>query len=119
MGTLDLLRWQQIIDEFAMERDWKQFHTPKNLAMALTVEASELLEIFQWLTPEQSVKIMEDQEIKESIEHELADISVYLLRMCHVLGIDLEKAIEEKMKLNAQKYPVEKAKGKATKYSRL
>ena len=101
--------------KFAIERDWEQFHTPKNLAMALSVEASELVEIFQWLNAEESNS--PDQRQIEEINSEVADIAMYLLRFCSVLGIDLEKAIESKLERNAEKYPVNLSKGNAQKYN--
>ena len=101
--------------KFAIERDWEQFHTPKNLAMALSVEASELVEIFQWLNAEESNS--PNQRQTEEINSEVADIAMYLLRFCSVLEIDLEKAIESKLERNAEKYPVNLSKGNAQKYN--
>lgn len=109
---------QQKIRAFAEERDWAQFHTPKNIAMALSIETSELMEIFQWLTPEEAQKVMSTPKA-EQVRHEMADVAVYLLRMADLLGIDLETAIHEKMKLNAAKYPVDLSKGHARKYDEL
>lgn len=106
---------QNKLGEFAGERDWEQFHTPKNLAMALTVEAAELQEIFQWLSAEQSQQLTE--EIRTSAAREMADVLLYLVRMADVLDIDLEQAAWDKLNLNAGKYPVEKARGNADKYS--
>jgi len=105
--------------KFAADRDWEQFHTPKNLAMALSVEASELLEIFQWLTPEQSTNIQKNSELMESIRNEISDTLYYLLRMTDLLDINLEEALSKKMVENERKYPVEKSKGIATKYNKL
>lgn len=109
---------QQRIAGFAQERDWVQFHTPKNLVMALSVESSELLEIFQWLTPAEASTIMSSAKA-DQVRHEMADVAVYLLRLADVLGVNLTDAIHEKLKLNAEKYPVEKAKGNARKYDEL
>ena len=106
---------QSEIDEFAEERDWEQFHTPKNLAMALSVEASELVEIFQWLEPEES-KLPDKKQI-ELINSEVADIAMYLLRFRDLLDVNLERAIEEKLVKNAEKYPVTLSKGNARKYN--
>ena len=89
---------------FAQERDWEQFHSPKNLAMALIVEAAELLEHFQWLSPEQS-------------ELEMADIFIYLMRMCERLDVDLLQVVEDKIIMNTEKYPADKVRGSAKKYS--
>ncbi len=104
---------------FSKERDWDQFHTPKNLAMALSVEASELCEIFQWLTERESNSVMSNPKSAKQVRDELADILYYLLRISDTLGIDVEKAFWEKMEQNRKKYPVEKAKGRVTKYDAL
>ena len=103
------------IREFADARDWHQFHSPKNLAMALAVEAAEILEHFQWLTEEQSRDLEEEQLAK--VRDELGDVLIYLVRLSDVLGVDLLKAAEDKLEKNAEKYPVDKVKGKALKYS--
>lgn len=95
--------------EFARERDWEQFHTPKNLAMALIVETAELVEHFQWLTPEQSLQL--DAEKREEVRQELADNLIYLTRLADILGIDLVDAAFAKIAINAAKYPAERAKG--------
>jgi len=107
---------QDKIDKFAKERDWDQFHSPKNLVMALTSEVGELIEIFQWLTQEQSKK--ENIDEIENIKNEVADIFIYLLRFSDILDIDLEEAVIKKMKMNADKYPIELSKGNATKYNK-
>ena len=103
---------------FAEERDWEQFHTPKNLAMALSVEAGELLELFQWLTPEESRAITGSPMGAERVQEELADVLIYLVRLADVLGVDLEAAVETKLQLNAGKYPVDLSRGNATKASK-
>lgn len=103
------------INAFVHERDWAQFHTPKNLAMAMIVEAAELVEQFQWDTPPQSLQLTPEK--REAVSHELADTFVYLLRIAEVLGIDLIQATHDKIALNAQKYPVEKVKGSNAKYT--
>ena len=103
------------IRQFAKDRDWEHFHSPKNLSMALSLEASELLEIFQWMKEEDSKKI-EDEVTKGRIREEVADVAVYLLRIVDALDIDLYDAIKEKMKINAQKYPADKVKGSSKKY---
>lgn len=107
---------QQRLRDFAADRDWQQFHTPKNLAMALSVEASELLEIFQWLTEDQSESL--GVATGQAAADEMADVAIYLLRMADVIGIDLERAIDDKIEINAAKYPVATSKGNAIKYSR-
>ena len=104
---------------FAAERDWDQFHDPKNLAMALVVEAGELVEIFQWLTPEQSQQVMGDAKKAAAVREELADIYGYLLRLADLLEVSLDEALEEKLVTNAEKYPVDLARGNATKYTEL
>ena len=101
---------------FAAARDWQQFHTPKNLAMALSVETAELLECFQWLTPEQSAKL--PARDRRAVEEEVADVLLYLLRLTDVLDIDPLQAAQRKMKLNARKYPVALSRGSSRKYSR-
>ena len=106
---------QNKLKNFAIERNWEQFHTPKNLSMALSVEASELVEIFQWLKPTESNTPNEKQ--LEAINSEVADIAMYLLRFCSVLGIDIEEAIKNKLEKNAEKYPVNLSKGNAQKYN--
>ena len=110
-GLRDALR------RFAAARDWQQFHTPKNLAMALSVEAAELLEQFQWLTPEQSARL--DARAKRAVEDEIADVMLYLTRLADVLKIDPLAAARRKIRVNARKYPVRRAKGNARKYSHL
>ena len=116
---LPISRWQDFLRRFAAERDWDKFHTPKNLAMALAGEAGELLEIFQWLTEEESKTIMDDPKQAEKLRHELADILIYLLRLADKLEVALEPTIAEKMSHNAAKYPVEKSRGSAKKYTEL
>ena len=99
------------------ERDWEQFHSPKNLAMALTGEVGELTEIFQWLTPAESAAVMNDPVSAGQVRDELADVFAYLIRLADVLGVDLEQAFADKMVKNARKYPVETSRGSATKYT--
>lgn len=113
--SLERLRAQ--LATFAAERDWDQFHNPKNLAMALTVEAGELMEHFQWLSFEQAADL--PRATRDEVALECADVLLFLLRLCDKLDIDLTAAAERKLKLNANKYPVEKSRGKATKYNKL
>ncbi len=113
-GSLQDLRTR--INTFVGERDWAQFHTPKNLAMAMIVEAAELVEQFQWDTPQQSQQL--SSEKREAVAHELADTFVYLLRLAEVLEIDLIEAANKKIALNALKYPVDKARGSNEKYTK-
>ena len=103
--------------EFAAERDWEQFHSPKNLAMALAAETGELLEHFQWLTEAQSGALSPGQ--LDAVALELADLQLYLVRLADRLGIDLVAAAHRKIDLNAGKYPADKARGHARKYDRL
>jgi dCTP diphosphatase len=103
------------VGAFVQERDWAQFHTPKNLAMAMIVEAAELVEQFQWDTPQESQQLTPEK--REAVSHELADTFVYLLRIAEVLKIDLIEAANAKIELNAKKYPVEKARGSNAKYT--
>ncbi|MFZ8932694.1 MAG: nucleotide pyrophosphohydrolase [Bacteriovoracaceae bacterium] len=107
METLDLAKVKKFLESFAQQRGWEQFHDPKNLAMALTVESAELLELFQWLRPEQGYNYKNKD--KEKVEDELADIILYAIRMSSQLDINLVDAIEKKMKKNEMKYPIEKS----------
>ncbi len=104
---------QDKLARFAEERDWNQFHSPKNLVMALTSEVGELNELFQWLTEEKSNNVDNDE-----VRQEIADIFIYLLRLSDKLDIDIEEAVKEKIEINAKKYPVDLAKGNAIKYSK-
>jgi dCTP diphosphatase len=104
---------------FARERDWEQFHAPKNLSMALAAEAAELMEHFLWATPEQSHAIAKDTAKRARIAEELADVVIYALEFANMTGFDVAAAIEAKMAANAKKYPVEKAKGRSDKYDEL
>ncbi|MFB6979768.1 nucleotide pyrophosphohydrolase [Streptomyces scopuliridis] len=105
MTELDVAGMQRRLARFAAARDWEQYHTPKNLVAALSVEASELLEIFQWLTPEQSARVMEDPESAHRVSDEVADVLAYLLQFCEVLGIDPLAALAAKMDRNEVRYP--------------
>jgi len=102
---------------FAQDRDWEQFHSPKNLAMALSVEVAEVVEHFQWLTQAESNRL--DTAKTNEIREEIGDVMIYLARLADRLGIDPVQAAEEKMRINAKKYPVEKARGLAAKYTEL
>lgn len=104
---------------FAKERDWEQFHAPKNLSMALAAEAGELMEHFLWADPAVSRDIVRDPAKRAKIEEELADVVIYALEFANVTGIDVAAVIEAKMVANAKKYPVEKAKGRSDKYTEL
>ncbi len=109
----DIGELQERLRAFARERDWEQFHSPKNLAMALIVEAAELVEHFQWLTETQSRSL--DAAKREQVEQEMADVFIYLARLADQIGVDLLGAAERKIALNAQKYPADRVRGSAKK----
>jgi NTP pyrophosphatase (non-canonical NTP hydrolase) len=113
----DIQQITKKIREFRDERDWKQFHNHKDVALSLVLEASEVLEHFQWKSPAEVEA--HGRECKDELSDELADVAMYLMELADNLGIDLPKAIEYKMKKNAVKYPIEKAKGRHTKYTKL
>lgn len=113
----EIQRLQTALQAFAQEREWEQFHSPKNLATALSVEAAELLEHFQWLTEEQSRSLPDVK--RDAVAEEVADVFLYLLQLSDKLGIDPLDAARKKLQLNALKYPVERAKGTSKKYSEL
>jgi NTP pyrophosphatase (non-canonical NTP hydrolase) len=115
MNTNDLETLKQSMREFADTRDWNQFHSPKNLCMALSVEVSEITEHFQWLTEEQSRNLGQDK--LEEVANELADTLLYLVRLADQLDIDLLTAALKKMDINNRKYPVEMSRGNAKKYT--
>ncbi len=104
---------------FVHERDWEQFHTPKNLSMALAAETGELMEHFLWTTAEQSYSVAREPAKRSKIADELADVVIYAIEFANITGLDISAAIEAKMAANAQKYPVEKARGRAEKYTEL
>jgi len=104
---------------FVRARDWEQFHTPKNLSMALAAEAAELMEHFLWAEGQASAATVRDPKKRPEIEDEIADVVIYALEFANVCGIDLAAAIEAKMAQNAKKYPVEKARGRSEKYTEL
>jgi NTP pyrophosphatase (non-canonical NTP hydrolase) len=110
----ELARLRGIVRAFVIERDWDQFHTPKNLSSALSVEAAELLEHFQWLQTGQPEELGPEKLVQ--VRHEMADVLVYLVRLADKLDVDLMAAVEEKMVLNRAKYPADKVRGDARKY---
>lgn len=114
MTKIDLPRLQSEINQFVTERDWDQFHSVKNLSMALSVEASELVEIYQWMKEEDSNSFS-----SEKVRDELADIFFYLIRLAEKTGTDLEAAVLAKLEKNRAKYPVEKSRGNSKKYTEL
>ncbi|MGW4159245.1 nucleotide pyrophosphohydrolase [Streptomyces sp. NPDC004788] len=105
MTELDVAALQRRLAEFAAARDWQPYHTPKNLAAALSVEAAELLEIFQWLTPEESGRVMADPDTAHRVTDEVADVLAYLLQFCEVLGIDPLAALAAKIDRNELRFP--------------
>jgi len=117
MSSPDLNELKQRIRDFAEAREWDQFHSPKNLSMALSAEVAEIVEHFQWLTQEQSSNL--PQKKLDEVETELADTLIYLIRLADKLDIDLLQAAKNKIEVNEQKYPVDKAKGNAKKYTDL
>lgn len=113
MNDLDEIK--EKLRKFALARDWDQFHSPKNLSMALAGEVGELLELFQWLSEEQSKNLTREQ--RKAVEEEVADVFLYLLRLADKLGVDLLEAAENKISINELKYPVDKVKGSSKKYT--
>ena len=114
---MDLPKLRARMREFADQRDWEQFHSPKNLSMALAAEAGELLEIFQWLTEQQSRGVARTPEVLNRVREEAGDILIYLVRLCDQLDVDLEEATWDKVEVNERKYPPSKSRGTAKKYT--
>jgi dCTP diphosphatase len=119
MKNIDTEKIDQELDKFVNDRDWDQFHSIKNLSMALNVEASELLEMFIWLTQEDSNRVATDTNFKVKVSDEIADIFIYLFKIAKKSEIDIGEAVLSKIKKNSEKYPVYKAKGSAKKYTEL
>lgn len=118
-STTTIAELRTRLQAFVRERDWEQFHSPKNLSMALAAEAGELMEHFLWATPAQSSAIAIDPNRRGQIADELADVVIYALEFANITGLDVSAAIEAKMAANAKKYPVEKARGRSEKYNEL
>ena len=116
---VDVSALEQALAEFARERDWEQFHSPKNLVMALAGEVGELTEVFQWMTESQSGEAGRDPATARAVREELADVLLYVVRTADVLGVDLNAAVVDKLRTNAEKYPVSKAHGSSKKYTKL
>ncbi|MFI6310837.1 nucleotide pyrophosphohydrolase [Nocardia fusca] len=114
-----ILQLQALIAQFAAEREWERFHTPKNLVMALTGEVGELSELFQWLTAEESATVVDDPARRLRVEEEIADVLIYLLRLADVLDVDLVASVKAKLRANEERYPVDASRGRAVKYSDL
>ena len=110
--TATIAELRRLVEEFVARRDWHQFHTPKNLAMSLAIEAAELMEHFQWLTADQSRVVAERPEKRAEVADELADVLCYALAMANELGLDLASALAAKMAKNAEKYPAEQYRGR-------
>ncbi|ROM76670.1 nucleotide pyrophosphohydrolase [Pseudomonas brassicacearum] len=107
------------LQRFADDRDWQQFHSPKNLLLALTGEVGELCEVFQWMSEADSVAAAKHPATAQAVKDEIADVLMYLVRLSSVLGVDLNEAVANKLALNGQKYPVDKAKSTSKKYDQL
>lgn len=103
---------KSLIDSFVDERDWKQFHSPKNLSMSISIESSELMELFQWLSLEEAKEVMKAGDIRDNAIDEIADVLIYAIAFCIRNNIDISGAIKQKMEKNAKKYPAEKFKGR-------
>ena len=117
--TLDIGGVQETLRAFVRERDWEQFHDPKNLAMSLAIEAGELMELFQWTRTGDAPAVMADPRKANAVREEMADVLTYLLRLADVLAVDLPAALQDKLAKNALKYPVHLARGNARKYDEL
>jgi len=115
MSSESLQQLAERLRQFAEERDWEQFHSPKNLSMALLVEVAEIAEHFQWLTEQQSRNL--DADKREEVAHELADTLIYLVRLADQLGVDLLEATERKLVVNETRYPADRVRGSSKKYS--
>lgn len=109
----------QALREFAEARDWAQFHSPKNLVMALSGEVGELNEVFQWMTEADSFNAASSDATAKAVREEIADVALYLIRLSDVLGVDLNEAVSNKLATNAAKYPVDLSRGVSTKYDKL
>lgn len=116
---VDTTRLARALEQFADDRNWAQFHSPKNLVMALSGEVGELTEIFQWLSEDASKSAARNPETAQAVEDELADVLMYLVRLASVLGVDLNAATQRKLRVNGEKYPVAKARNTAKKYDQL
>jgi dCTP diphosphatase len=118
-GSGEFRALAEAIHAFVAEREWQPFHDPKNLAMAVAVEAAELMEHFRWCSSEQSRAVLADPRARPEIEHEVADVLILLIEFCSIAGIDPAAAVRAKLQLNAQRYPVALSKGHSRKYNDL
>lgn len=116
---IDVAPLSREIEKFATDREWTQFHSPKNLVMALAGEVGELIEIFQWMTEAQSQEAGQDPRTSQAVRDELADVQIYLTRLTAVLGVDLNEAVQQKLRKNAERYPADKVRGTNRKYTEL
>lgn len=117
MPEISLDQIKKEIKKFIRERNWEKYHSPKNISMSIAIEAAELMEHFQWLTIDQSKKLLKDKKKRAEIEEELADIAIYLLDFCGLFNIGLESCILRKLEKSSQKYPAHLVRGKAHKYT--
>lgn len=117
--TTTIHELKQMLKSFRDAREWKQFHTPKNLTQAISIEANELMQEFLWKTDEEIAKLLNDDKFRQKVSYELADVMAFCLNFANQTEIDLSQAINEKMLQNETKYPVEKSKGNAAKYNQL
>ena len=117
-ALVDLSQLAAHLEQFADERDWAPFHSPKHLVMALTGEVGELNEIFQWMPEEASKAAGQDPQTARAVQDEIADVLLYLVRLSSVLGVDLNAAVQQKLKANALRYPADKVRGSSKKHSR-
>ncbi|MDD5173481.1 MAG: nucleotide pyrophosphohydrolase [Candidatus Omnitrophica bacterium] len=115
LTTIDHLKKK--LAKFVKDRDWAQYHSPKNLSMSIAIEAAELMEVFQWANIEESHKILKNKKKLEDIKDELADIAMFVMEFCNMFDIDLSSAVLKKLKKNAKKYPTQLVKGKTHKYT--
>ncbi|ALY33848.1 nucleotide pyrophosphohydrolase [Pseudomonas aeruginosa] len=118
-SLVDVGQLAAALERFAAERNWAQFHSPKNLVMALTGEVGELSEIFQWMDEEQSKDAARHPDTAQAVQDELADVLMYLVRLASVLGVDLDAAARQKLEQNNRKYPAEKARNSSKKYDQF
>lgn len=116
-NTVTVRHLKRQLAKFVKDRDWVQYHSPKNLSMSIAIEAAELMEMFQWLTIEESREILKSSKKREAIKDELADIAMFVLEFCNVFSIDLSSAVLKKLRKNARKYPAHLARGKTHKYT--
>jgi len=118
-SKISLKKIKEKIKQFVKERDWEQYHSPKNLSMSVAIEAAELMEHFQWLTTEQSKELLKNKKKRSEIQDELADIAIFIFDFCNIFNINLERIIMVKLRKNRKKYPIKLSKGKSNKYTEI